>query len=34
MESGLATEQVQNLFALLRSQGYELELTPRGRNGG
>lgn len=29
LESGLATEQVLNLFALLRSQGYEIVLAPR-----
>ena len=34
MESGLATEQVRNLFALLRSQNYELELVPRGQSDG
>jgi transcriptional regulator with XRE-family HTH domain len=34
LESGLATEQILNLFALLRSQGYELVLAPRSRNHG
>ena len=31
MESGLATEQIKNLFAVLRSFGDELALVERGR---
>ena len=31
MESGHATEQMKNLFAVLRSLGYELALVERGR---
>ena len=34
LESGLATEQVLNLFALIRSQGYELILAPRDKKHG
>lgn len=29
MESGLATEQLQNLFSVLRATGYEIILAPR-----
>jgi HTH-type transcriptional regulator / antitoxin HipB len=29
MESGLATEQVKSLFAVLREEGYELVISPR-----